>query len=196
MDGIFEGRVRERVAGVSGVVDEAVRIVEAAFGSLAALVVNGKDPITAAITVKNNTRPSGSVFVCFVLGSYDPDTKMFTCLGVTVEGVEYIIGSGQGVNLDSPPSQKVVSIPSYAVNVSAQATFDVLCFVTPPTPAGMQWLFGDFGQGSRTYGIQKSSFETVIGTAIAEAVFTGIITINPSPEVPSVEIPAISIARS
>jgi hypothetical protein len=179
------------------VLEEAMQIVEAAFGSLAALVVNGKDPITAAITVKNNTRPAGSTLVGYLLGSYNPDTKVFTCAEVVVGGVDYDLGSAQALNLSTPPAQQTLSVPSYAPDVSAPVTLDMLCFVMPPPPAGaITWLFGDFGQGSRSYGIRRVDLAALWGSMINGTVFQGVITINPAPVIPSVEITAVSVTRN
>jgi len=182
---------------MGSVVEEAMQVLEAAFGSLTALVVNGKDPISAAITVKNNTRPAGSTLVGYLLGSYNPDTKVFTCREVVVDGVDYDLGSAQALNLSTPPVQQVLSVPSYAPNVDAPVTLDMLCWVMPPPAAGaITWLFGDFGQGSRSYGIRRVDMAALWGSIINGAVFQGVITINPAPVIPSVEITAVSVSKN
>lgn len=171
------------------VVQEAARIAAARFAALATSVY-GYDPITGALTWKNNKLPAGTNYIAgYGFGTYDPATGSFALVGFTVDGVQYIWGSALLSPAPAQGSSKTESIPSYAVNISEAATFDVYCFIAASGTLGLYQA--DFGQGSRVIGWKWADFQKL--GFVAAKVFEDVLTVNPY--VGSAEITAFSVAR-
>lgn len=166
---------------MKAVLDEADEIVAAAFGSLSTLAVNGEDPLTATITVKNNTLTSGTrEMVGFLLGTYDAGTGSFSCLGITISGVVYLVGCSVADTVPGAGASKDISVPTYAVDVGSAMTLDALAFLMPE-PSQLRAYGVDWGKGTRVLGIHKDDFFALQSTILAAKAFTGVVTISPKP---------------
>jgi hypothetical protein len=154
------------------ILEEASQIVEAAFLQLG---VQGFDPLTGAVTWRNNTLTQGaSVIIGYVLGTYDSSTNTFKMAAFNVGSVQYVWGSAIAATAPAQGTANTLSILSYALNVSAQTTFDVLVFIATGT---LGLATADYGKGSRTIGMKFTDFQalSMLGTKI----YTAQLTVSP-----------------
>jgi len=172
---------------VKNIVDEATRIVEAAFLQLA---VTGFDPLTGAVTWRNNKLPQGtSVLVGYLFGTYDAATNTFKIAGFTAGGVQYGWGSAIVATAPAEGTANTLSILSYALNVAAPTTFDVLVFVAQGT---LGLYAADYKKGSRTIGLKITDFQAL--TMLATKVYTAQLTVSPA--LPTAEVVGFSISKA
>ena len=164
---------------MSSVLEEALEIVEAGFGSFS-LAVNSQDPLTASITVKNNNLdPTALEAVGFLLGLYNASDQTFSVLVFTTgDGTQFAVGCVQYGSMPAVGSQKTFQVPSYAVPVSETMTLDVLVFIMP-SPSQLQGYAIDWGAGPRVIGLKKTDFDNLVSTIIAAKWFTSALTIAP-----------------
>lgn len=172
--------------------EEAAAIVEAKFAEKAALQlgVEGFDPLTGAVTWKNNKlTPGASVLVGYVFGKYDEATKTFSIAVFTVDTVQYAWGS---VIVATAPAQGATATPSvlsYALNLAAPTTFDVLVFIATGTLGAYA---ADYNKGARTIGLKLTDFQAL--GFVATKVFIAQITV--SPYVLPVEVTGFTISKA
>lgn len=155
-------------------VEEAARIAEARFAALATSVV-GYDPITGALTWKNNKLTAGaSVLVGYLWGTYDSATGAFSVWVFESGGVQYACGS---VLTSAAPAQggsKTDSIKSYAPNFTSKTMLDALCFIGTGT---LSVFNQDYGSGARTIGLKWSDFQAL--SLIAVKAFEDMLEVSP-----------------
>jgi hypothetical protein len=175
------------------ILEEALEIVEAGFGSFT-LAVNSQDPLTGSITVKNNSLdPLASEAVGFLLGLYNASDQTFSVLIFTAaDGTQFAVGCVQNGSMPAAGAQKVFQVPSYAVPVSETMTLDVLVFIMP-TPSQLQAYAVDWGKGTRVIGLKKTDFDNLVSTILAAKWFTSALTI--APPVAPADILAFTLAK-
>jgi hypothetical protein len=159
------------------ILNEAARIVEAAFAQRAALAVGveGFDPLTGKVTWRNNKLTQGaSVIVGYAFGSYDSATNKFYLAGFKADNVDYVWGSAIVAAAPAQGTSASPDILSYALNVAAQTTFDVLVFVATGT---LGLYAADYKKGSRTIGLKLTDFAAI--TVIGSKVYTAQLTVSP-----------------
>jgi hypothetical protein len=178
-------------AGMKNIIEEAASIVEAAFAEKRGLAVsaNPNDPLTGTIVYKNNKLGQGaSLFVGYIMGSYDPTSGTFNAVGFVQDGVQYVWGS----NLtDSAPAQgqsATRDVTTYALTPSQSTTFDVLVFIAT---GQLGAISADYGSGSRRIGLNWSDFQAL--TVLAGKAYQGQLTVTPA--VAAVEITAFTLAK-
>lgn len=163
------------------IVNEAAKIIEAGFARQKglALSVVGEDPIVGALGWKNGTITSGTtIFLGFILGTYNASDSSFSAAAFTMDGVQYAYGALTSKAAVAPGASEIVNVYSYALAVAAAMNFDALVFVC--LPGTLTQMQVNYGGGVRTVGIKWSEFLAL--PLSAYKIFTGVLTINPKPD--------------
>jgi len=160
------------------------------------LEVNGFDPVTGTVTLKNNNLSKGTyAFFGYIFGEYDASTETFTVAAFQVDSVVYAWGIWGAWSVPDPGGSESWDLPTYALNVASETTFDVLAFIgTSDFP--MQGYNADFGYGSREIGIKFDDLSTYFENYLYHAtVYLDQLTVEPYTALPA-EVTDFSIVRA
>jgi len=165
-----------------------------------ALTVEGFDPLTGTVTIKNNKLSSGTyVIVGFIFGNYDSSTKEFTVVNYTKDSTNYAWGSYEpSVSVPSKGNTKDVDVETYALNPSSETTVDIMAFVGPYNVDGtavLRYDSRDWGSGSRVIGINASDLDTYFSNYVYDfEIYTDQVKVKPYTS--SAEVTDFSIAKA
>ena len=163
-----------------------------------ALTVEGFDPLTGTVTIKNNKLSSGTyVIVGFIFGNYNSSTKQFTVVNYIKDSTYYAWGSYEpSVSVPSKGNTKDVDVETYALNPSSETTVDIMAFVGPYNVDGtavLRYDSRDWGHGNRVIGINWSDLQTYLSHVYDAEIYTDRVTVTPRAS--AAEVRGFSISK-